>query len=446
MIRAALYIRVSTEEQARHGYSLDAQKDALAKYALENNMIIVDYYTDEGHTARKKYTSRKEFMRMMTDVKQHKIDLILFIKLDRWFRSVRDYYKIQDLLDQYGVNWKTIFEDYDTTTASGRLHINIMLSVAQDESDRTSERIKFVFENKINRKEVISGSLPVGLKIENRHIVHDEEKKYIPIAAFNYYETHQSIFGTATYLRDVLGVNRPYITVSRMLRNPLYKGEHRTKEGGFCEPIISPAQFDKVQGILKRRSFRKTKNHRVFIFTGLLICAVCGGNMTTACAIKPNKEYYYYRCYRAYVRKLCARKIYVDETYIEQYLLDHVEQAIKNYLIAYEITTKAKKIKPKVNTVQIKNKLSRLKELYVNNLIEIAEYKKDFDMYNNQLIETETVSAQEKIDIKGLRDFLQSNFKTIYETLTRSETRVLWRNLIKEIKIDEKKNIQIFFN
>ena len=82
--RAALYIRVSTEEQARKGYSLPAQKEDLEEYARKNGYAIAGYYIDEGKSARKKYTKRKEFMRMLEDVRAGKIDVILFIKLDRW--------------------------------------------------------------------------------------------------------------------------------------------------------------------------------------------------------------------------------------------------------------------------------------------------------------------------------------------------------------------------
>ena len=77
-----------------------------------------------------------------------KIDIVVFTKLDRWFRNIAEYYKVQEVLETHNVNWKTIHEDYDTSTASGRLKINIMLSVAQDEADRTSERIKAVFDSK----------------------------------------------------------------------------------------------------------------------------------------------------------------------------------------------------------------------------------------------------------------------------------------------------------
>ncbi len=75
MKRAALYIRVSTEEQAMHGYSLEAQRDALTKYAKEHDLFIVDYYMDEGKSARKKYTSRPEFMRMLRDVAEPPVEL-----------------------------------------------------------------------------------------------------------------------------------------------------------------------------------------------------------------------------------------------------------------------------------------------------------------------------------------------------------------------------------
>ena len=101
--RAALYIRVSTEEQAKHGYSLEAQEKKLKAYSKEHGYKVADIYIDEGKSARKAYTKRPEFMRMMDDVKADKIDVILFIKLDRWFRNIYDYYKIQEILDAHGV-------------------------------------------------------------------------------------------------------------------------------------------------------------------------------------------------------------------------------------------------------------------------------------------------------------------------------------------------------
>ena len=91
MTRAAIYIRVSTEEQAVHGLSLEAQKEALLQHAKERGYSIVDIYADEGITARKKLSNRKELQRLLNDVKKDKVDVILVTKLDRWFRNIKDY-------------------------------------------------------------------------------------------------------------------------------------------------------------------------------------------------------------------------------------------------------------------------------------------------------------------------------------------------------------------
>ena len=176
MKRAALYIRVSTEEQARHGLSLEDQKNNLTQFSKSHGMKIAGIYEDAGISARKPYKKRPALLRLLEDCKAGKIDLILFIKLDRWFRNVGNYYAVQEILDQYNVSWQATQEDYETTTASGRLKVNIMLSVAQDEADRTSERIKFVFEGKRARLEPLTGNIPFGYKIEGKAFKKDESK------------------------------------------------------------------------------------------------------------------------------------------------------------------------------------------------------------------------------------------------------------------------------
>ena len=185
--RAALYVRVSTEEQVMHGISLGAQRDRLLQFAEENNLIVVDIYEDEGISARKKYTKRPEMCRMLADVQKGLIDIIIFIKLDRWFRNVADFYEVQQILDKNNVNWIATEEDYDTTTANGRLHLNIKLSIAQDEADRTSERIKFVIAAKKARGEEWSVSHSIGFKIVDKKLVVDNETAPIVRTVFEEY-------------------------------------------------------------------------------------------------------------------------------------------------------------------------------------------------------------------------------------------------------------------
>ena len=141
ILRVACYERVSTEEQALRGYSIETQIDNLTEYCEKAKMKIVDHYTDEGISGAKPPMKRPALKRLLEDVEAGKIDMVLFTKLDRWFRSVQEYFKVQEILERHNVEWKTIHEDYDTTTANGRMAITIFLAIAQNERERTAERI-----------------------------------------------------------------------------------------------------------------------------------------------------------------------------------------------------------------------------------------------------------------------------------------------------------------
>ena len=218
-LRTGAYIRVSHEEQVKHGYSLDAQRENLEQFIKENRLKLVDFYMDEGISARKNPQKRKEFKRMITDVEAGNLDLIIFIKLDRWFRNIQEYYIAQQILEKNNVQWVATMEDYDTTTASGRLNLNIRLSIAHDEADRTSERIKFVFENKLKNKEVITGACPLGYKIENKHYVIDEETAPIARAVFDEYNDRQSKRKTLDAIYARFGMKLCARTVDRIIKN-----------------------------------------------------------------------------------------------------------------------------------------------------------------------------------------------------------------------------------
>ena len=110
ILRAARYIRVSTEAQAMHGHSLQAQEDNLVQYAREHGYKIVNIYRDEGNSARKPITKRKVVLQLLEDVKADKLDLILFIKLDRWTRNVEAYHTVQRVLDTHNVSWQATME------------------------------------------------------------------------------------------------------------------------------------------------------------------------------------------------------------------------------------------------------------------------------------------------------------------------------------------------
>ncbi len=159
MKRVAIYVRVSTEEQRKNGLSVDNQIEALTEFCRDNQFSVVDVYNDAGISARKSYKNRPELLRLINDCQSNRVDLVIFTKLDRFFRSVADYYACIEQMNN--VPWRAIWEDYETETSSGVFKVNIMLSVAQAESDRTSERVKSITDYRRAKGEYI-GRPPFG--------------------------------------------------------------------------------------------------------------------------------------------------------------------------------------------------------------------------------------------------------------------------------------------
>ncbi len=444
--RTALYIRVSTDEQALHGLSLEAQQAALEEWARKNECKIVGTYIDSGKTARKSIKSRTELQRLLTDVEADKIDLIIFTKLDRWFRNIKDYYKVQEILESHGTNWKTIFENYDTTTANGRLHINIMLSIAQDEADRTSERIKAVFANKIAKGEGTCPNLPIGYKLVNSRIVIDEERAPIAVDLFEHYYTHHSQRAAGKAMVDAHDIHLHPYTVKRMLTNPIYKGVYHGIEN-FCEPLVDAARFNEIQRIIKDKNIKAYPTNYDFIFSGLFVCGTCGHKM----AGNAQKRIYsggkpgYYVCYRCnchFSNGTCPNSRAVGEKKVEEYLLQNIMSEIDDYI--YKVDCEQKKIqKPKINKAEIRRKLERLKELYVNDLIDIEMYKKDYEELNAKLSISEP--AEKPVDLTPLKKFLESGILETYHTMNNEAKRIMWRGIINRLIISADNKITIEF-
>lgn len=444
--RVVLYVRVSTDEQVREGYSIEAQKASLLAYAKKEGYKVVDTYIDEGYTARRRFDKRKEFVRMLDDARAGRFDLILFIKLDRWFRSVADYYKIQEILEANNVNWKTTLEDYDTTTASGRLNLNIRLSVNQDEADRTSERIKFVFEKKVADGEVISGSAPLGYMIENKRLVHDPEKLHIAKAAFDVYVKARSRMAVVRHVRKVYGYEINYNTVFSMLSNTMYYGAYRGNDE-YCPPIVSKAHFDKVQEVMKKNYIKRTPSGRIYIFSGLLKCGTCGRALSGTFSKNPRDPeggYYYYRCGSAIRNLDCDNRKRVPEEFIEDYLLNNIVAELGRFKVEYELG-QSTPIKPAIDKKRVERKLERLKELYVNELIDLDAYRVDFDMYKSQLDSLEMDKEESRVDFEELENILSGDFVEIYHSLDKEDKQGLWLSLLETVEVTEGREISIFF-
>ena len=446
LVRAALYIRVSGEEQKIKGLSLEAQQERLEQYAKERGWLITGVYIDAAKTARKNMHKRTEFQKMIQSVERDEVDVLLFCRLDRWFRSVADYYKVMEILHAHNCEWKTVDEEYDTETANGRLYINVKLSIAQNESDIDGERINVVFDSKIDHGTVISGNCPFGFRVNTeKRLEIVPENATIVQDAFNHFEETITKRGTIKYIREKYGVNWCDATFRRMLSEELYTGVYNRSDRynpNFCPSIISKDQFERVQLLLKRNA-RSAPSGRIYIFTSLLKCTECEHKLVGRMASNSN-GLYYYRCNQHYQRGRCNHKKEIREDFIETWIFEHLSKELERCKLEWEIKTAEKKrTATQTNKATLKSKLTKLKELYVNDLIDLEEYKKDYEIYTAALnqIQEQEIPVETLPDFSAIEHLLESDFKNIYDTLTREEKRTLWRSVIKEIRVDKDNNI-----
>lgn len=447
MKRAAIYMRVSTQIQAKEGDSIPAQREALHKY-IDNrpDLVCVGEYLDDGISGTK--YDRDELQRMIADVKEDKIDLICVTKMDRLHRSLRNFLNMQEILERHHCAWIAIFEPiYDTSTPQGKMIINTMMNLAQFEAENTGQRIRQVQTYKVAQGEVISGSVPPGYSIVNKHLVQNDDAETIR-DLFNDYSMYGNLAKTIRLI-----ANNPHFPQSapafkRMLQNETYIGRKRDNEH-FCEPIITPDLFYDVQRKLKMNV--KLSQKRTYIFSGLIRCKECGTLMGSCTYKKDKKTHIYiangYRCAKRYCRgglRQCTNTKVITESVLERYLLEHIRPQIKDMILQYEIEQKPVKDNS-ARIAYLQKRKQRIKELFVNELIDLDEYKKDREDIESEIAALTARKPSECDDITHLKDLLSTDFETLYGTFNADEKRYFWRSIIKEIRFGSDRHYDIIF-
>lgn len=414
-MKVFLYMRVSSEEQVKHGYSLDAQEAALREFCEKNDHVIVGEYRDEGISARKPYTKRPAMVLLLADLERVHPDMILFTKLDRWFRNIKEYYRVQDKLDQNKVYWKAIHEEYDTSTASGRLYVNIKLSIAQDEADRTSERIKDIHQQLIAQGRVLGGSVPFGYALKDKHVVFGDNIGIVK-EAIEHYMTHQSMHKTIKHINGKYGTTLTPQKVKALFRNTLLKGEYRGNPN-FCEPLITPSEWDRLQDVIER-NIRVGSNRKTYIFTGLIFCPYCGSRMG---GVHDQRTHFMYRCPKHF-NGLCEMPHYVSEKRVETWLLETIEDDFK-----IKVTMRPQKVRE--SPKKYRERLKRLNDMYLLGNIDKASYTaKSAEL--QRIIADLSREPQEKPSV------FTAGWRELYQRLDREHKRSFWRGLIKGIRVD----------
>lgn len=435
--RCAIYIRVSTEEQHLNGLSLPAQRLALEEYAAKNNYIIAGVYADEGISARKSMSKRKGLLRLLEDIKQDKIDMVLVTKLDRWFRNIKDYNITEEILQTHHCYWKTIFENYDSSTANGQMVINIMLSVNQAECDRTSERIKAVFDYKRSKGMCVTGMCaPYGYLIEDGYIKKDSAVSYIIEDAIDHYFSCFSIRNTIQYIIDKYKDNAPSCyKIDKIFHNPKYAGIDSDGKP-YCEPYLTMEQYNIL---LKSRQAKTYKpSGYVYLFSSLITCPLCGNKFSGRQRKRTRKDGSIY----CDVRYNCMGKFRYHEgasfreSAIEQYLLDNIGNVLQDALIEYDLAPESKP-KPKKSIQSYKDELNRLNNMYQKGRISEDYYETEYERISAAISSSDNQEQrlrQEKL-ISVSKKF-KGNWKELYLNLDPTHKRAFWKQTIEEITVD----------
>lgn len=446
ILRVGLYERVSTMEQSIKGYSIETQKSNLEEYAKKNNMKIVGHYTDEGISGAKPPLKRPDLKRLLDDVEAGKLDMILFTKLDRWFRSVKEYFKVQDILDTYGVQWKAIHENYDTTTANGQMAITIFLAVAQNERDRTAERIKVVLEHKRKNKEACFGgnAIPLGyIKEEDENgvmrLVKDPETKQAVQEFWDIMLEYNNLNKAIRHMVNVYGIHKDWKSWMRMTRSDFYCGVHRGIQD-FCEPYVSPEDFLKL---LEKRPQKATPTGRVYMFRGLIRCPECGQKLCGDADTRRSKVYKTYRC--AYRARGCGNSSSYSELKMEKNMLKDLDKHLKNAIAKAEIEITKPRPKPTVNIKALKEKQRRLTVAYMAGNITDEAYLQEDNELKALIAKAEQTAPPEPKDTTPLKELLNTDFKSLYEGFTDENKQAFWTRLIKEIKLDGRNISEVVF-
>ena len=401
---AGIYIRVSTEDQAREGFSLPEQEKRLRAMCEYKGYEIYKTYKDAGISA-KTGNKRPAFEELKEDIVNKKCNTIVVLKLDRLTRSVYDWENIMKFLEENNAYLDCANDDINTTNANGRMVARLLTTVSQNEIERTSERTKIGLAGAIKVGN-IPNKAPLGYKHVDKKLVPNPLTKDIAVRIFDLYYEGKSYFNIATIYNEekVLGkTNWNDSTILRIIENEIYKGDYvhgkktnnPTYYENVVEPLISKEKWEECQ-VQKKKNSRNYKRDKEYLFLQKLRCPKCGrilgGNATRK---KNGKIYYYYQC------NTC--KITIKENKIEDAVKTLIADILEYDNVVNEFflpVLKSKIDNPKEELSKelkkLNNKKERIKKAYIDSLFTEEEFKEEtkiiedeIELVNSKLLENE---------------------------------------------------------
>lgn len=363
--KVGIYCRVSTQDQAREGFSLEEQEERLRALCTYKGYDIVDVYVDAGISG--KNTNRPEYQRLMNDIKIGKINRIVCLKLDRLTRSIIDLENLVRYLEENNCSLEAAYEEINTSNANGRFFVRMLTILAQLEIERTSERTMIGLDGALKAKHA-TGKAPLGYKKVDKLLQIDEETAPIIENIFNEYINGLSACGIANKLTEDNVLNRKWrsTTIDKILDNRIYIGEYvaykyvKSKENvthyEMSPPIVSKETWERMEQAKVKNSHNHYVRH-LYLFKKKLFCPCCNRLLTCVSGTsKQGTKHLYYKCCH------CKNKIVFNENAFEKQFIDCMNDLLDYYSIVGN------------NFITLSNKN------YDNKIIELKESIKDIEL------------------------------------------------------------------
>ena len=475
---AGVYIRVSTEDQAREGFSLGEQEEKLLQLCNFKDLEVYKVYKDAGISA-KDMEHRPQFQAMLQDMKEGKINYIVAYKLDRITLSVRDLEELISVLEQYNCFLLCDRDDVNTSTANGRFFVRMLTVLSQLEIEIVSERTKFGLNGAIKSGH-IPGQRPFGYKsAEDKRMVIDNSTRPYVEKIFDLYLEGKSFQQIANYFKG----NNIYpkknwkdTTIQKIIDNKIYMGDYEQYKRigkqenlepivymNVVEPIISRAKWEECQR-QKERNQRTYTRDRVYTFFQRLKCPNCSRIMKCKGSGGKKKKYMYYNCEKCHLN---YREDKIEEC-LMQFIYDLVEydMAVKKYflpILADHNPTKTDDIDKEINGL-IKQK-ERIKKAYMSGIVEMEDFSEDYKLIEEKLeileqkksellnLDNITFTPQQLMADRDIEretmirlDTLNDVVKTNWKSKTKNEKQEFISKFIESVILIKDKNNELYID
>ena len=422
---AGVYIRVSTEDQAREGFSLGEQEEKLLALCKFKDLEVYKVYKDAGISA-KDMEHRPQFQEMLKDMKDGKINYIVAYKLDRITRSVRDLEELISVLEQYNCFLLCDRDDVNTSTANGRFFVRMLTVLSQLEIEIVSERTKFGLNGAIKSGH-IPGQRPFGYKSadDKKMIIDNATRPYVE-KIFDMYLEGKSFQQIANYFEE----NNIYpkkkwkdTTIQKIIDNKIYMGDYEQYKRigkqenlepivymNVVEPIISRAKWEECQR-QKERNQRTYTRDRIYTFFQRLKCPNCSRIMKCKGSGGTKRKYMYYTCEHCHIN--------FNENHVELLLKDFIydlleyDMAVKKFFLPV-LEDKSNNIDTSTIDKEIRGlqkQRDRIKQAYIKGIVEIDDFKEDYNLIEDKLANLET----KKLELINLENFNYSPHELLAE-------------------------------